>query len=93
MTDAPHDPDLQAMADDELSRACTLSWRELSRVTPWGDTFEGVAPGGRYVEVERNYIWAQESGGDILVEIVVSGGASRYAQGARASRIIKKGNA
>nr|WP_269717017.1 hypothetical protein [Caulobacter sp. NIBR2454] len=81
------------MAEDELSRACSISWRELSKVTPWGDVFEGVAPGGRYVDVERNYLWAEQPGGDILVEVVVSGGTSRYEHGARASRIIKKGTA
>ena len=41
------DPDLLAMAEDELSRAVTLSWREASKVTPWGDTFDGISPAGR----------------------------------------------
>jgi hypothetical protein len=85
------DPDLQAMADDELLRALTLSWRDLSRVTPWGDTFEGLTPAGREVQVERNYLWADLEGGDILVEVTVFGGASRYDNGAHASRILKRG--
>jgi hypothetical protein len=54
------DPDLEAMAKDELSRAMTLTWRDLSKVIPWGDTFEGISPGGRDVEVERNYLWATD---------------------------------
>ncbi|RYF90945.1 MAG: hypothetical protein EON95_15960 [Caulobacteraceae bacterium] len=84
------DPDLLAFAEDELTRALTLSWRELSKITPWGDTFEGLSPGGREVEVERNYIWAAGEGGDILCEVAVFGGPTRYDQGARVSRLIKK---
>jgi len=84
------DPDLLAFAEDELTRAMTLSWRELSQITPWGDTFDGVSPAGRQVQVERNYIWAADEGGDILCEVAVFGGPSRYDQGARVSRLIKK---
>ena len=84
------DPDLLAFAEDELVRALTLSWRDLSKITPWGDTFEGLSPSGRQVLVERNYIWAAEAGGDILCEVAVFGGPSRYDQGAWVSRLIKK---
>jgi hypothetical protein len=45
---------------------------------------------GRQVLVELNYIWAAEAGGDILCEVAVFGGPSRYDQGARVSRLIKK---
>nr|WP_307351655.1 hypothetical protein [Caulobacter ginsengisoli] len=82
------------MAEDELKRAVTLSWRELRKVTPWGDSYEGFSPTGRAVMVERSYLWADAEGGDILCEIVVYGGDSRYDQGARISAVIeKKGNA
>ncbi|WGM39021.1 hypothetical protein [Caulobacter sp. NIBR1757] len=84
------DPDLVAFAEDELTRALTLSWRDLSKITPWGDTFEGLSPAGREVQVERNYLWAADEGGDILCEVAVFGGPSRYDQGARVSRLIKK---
>ena len=84
------DPDLLAFAEDELTRAMTLSWRELSQITPWGDTFDGISPAGRQVQVERNYIWAAQEGGDILCEVAVFGGPSRYDQGARVSRLITK---
>ncbi|MFN3856134.1 MAG: hypothetical protein ACK4RV_00175 [Caulobacter sp.] len=84
------DPDLLAFAEDELTRAMTLSWRELSKITPWGDTFDGISPAGRQVQVERNYIWAAQEGGDILCEVAVFGGPSRYDQGARVSRLITK---
>lgn len=84
------DPDLAAMARDELARALTLSWRDLKAVVPWGDSFEGVSPAGRYVEVERSYIWASEAGGDILCEVAVYGGPSRYDAGERASSIISR---
>lgn len=87
-------PDLTEMAEDELKRAVTLSWRELSKVTPWGDSYEGFSPTGRAVTIERNYLWAADEGGDILCEVVVFGGDSRYDQGARVSRVIEKqGNA
>jgi hypothetical protein len=84
------DPDLMAMAQDELNRACSLSWPELSKIAPWGDEFDGVSPAGRNVTAARSYLWADGEGGDILCEIVVYGGPSRYDHGARASRIIPK---
>ena len=38
--------------------------------------------------VERSYLWAEKPGGDILCEVVVYPGPTRYDDGARASRII-----
>lgn len=84
------DPDLMAMAQDELDRACSLSWRELAQIVPWGDEFDGVSPGGREVIAARSYLWADGEGGDILCEVTVYGGPSRYDQGERASRIISR---
>lgn len=84
------DPDLEAMARDELSRAVTLRWQDLKAVVPWGDTFEGISPAGRYVEVERSYIWASDEGGDILCEVTVYGGPSRYDSGVRATKLISR---
>jgi hypothetical protein len=43
------------------------------------------------VQVERNYLWSEGEGGDILVEIAVFGGPSRYDAGARVSRTIRQG--
>ena len=77
------------MAADELERALTLSWRELARVVPWGDAFDGFTPGGRQVTVERSYIWAEVAGGDILCEVTVYGGPSRWDEGVRLSRLIQ----
>ncbi len=88
---APGDPDLAAMAEDELARALTLKWRELAGVTPWGDCYEGVSPAGRDVVIDRSYIWQAEAGGDILVEVAVYGGPSRYDAGERASAVIARG--
>jgi hypothetical protein len=87
------DPDLLAMAEDELSRALSLSWRSLSKVTPWGDSFEGISPAGRDVIVERSYLWKGDAGGDILCEVAVFGGESRREFGARVSRLILRDGA
>ncbi len=84
------DADLEVMARDELSRAMTLRWQDLQGIVPWGDTFEGISPAGRYVEVERSYIWASNEGGDILCEVTVYGGPSRYDAGERVSSIISR---
>ncbi len=80
--------DLAAMAADELDRALTLSWRELSVVAPWGDAYDGFTPAGRQVTVERSYLWSEENGGDILCEVIVYGGPSRWEEGARAAGLI-----
>jgi hypothetical protein len=82
--------DLADMAKDELERALTLSWRELAAVTPWGDAYDGFTAAGRQVTVERSYLWAGAPGGDILCEVVVYGGPSRWDEGAKASGLIAK---
>ncbi len=84
------DPELELMADEELERALDLPWRDLSRVTPWGDTAEAFAPSGRPVMVERNYLWAEAPGGDILVEVIVFANTVLYDQGARRARRVRK---
>ena len=78
------------MARDELSRALSLTWRDLAKITPWGDAFDGVSPAGRDVTVETAYLWAEQPGGDILCEVVVYGGPSRYDNGARAQALIAR---
>ena len=90
MTIHAADAELEAMADEELERALSLSWKELNRVTPWGDTAEAFAPTGRAVMVERNYLWAEAPGGDILVEVVVYPNAVLYDEGARRSRRLAR---
>ena len=80
--------DLEQFAQDELLRALSLSWRDLSRIIPWGDTYEGVSPANMTVQVERNYLWADAPGGDILCEVAVYLDAAHYAYAARASRVI-----
>ena len=84
------DPDLAEMAQDELTRALTLSWRDLANIVPWGDTYEGVSPSGRFVKVERSYIWANDEGGDILCEVAVFPNDVLYDQGARRSVVIPR---
>jgi hypothetical protein len=84
------DLDLLAMAEDELSRALSLSWRALAKVTPWGDSFEGISPAGREVIVERSYLWQADVGGDILCEVAVFGGESRREFGAKVSSLISR---
>lgn len=79
-----------AAAEEELAQACALTYAVLAKVTPWGDTYEGYAPGGRAVTFERNYLWASEKGGDILVEVAAYPGESRRDQGAEAKQLIRK---
>ena len=81
--------DLAAMAKDELERALTLRWRELSTLAPWGDAYEGFTAAGRQVTVERSYLWAEAAGGDILCEVLVYGGPSRWEEGARKIGVIR----
>ncbi len=87
--DAP-DPELQAAAEEELAAATRLSWRELSALTPWGDSYEGFGPAGGPVVFERNYIWREDPGGDILCEVTVYRGLSRYDKGVRLGQLIPK---
>lgn len=82
--------DLEAFAEDELVRALSLSWRDLSKIVPWGDTYDGVSATNLEVQVERNYIWADEPGGDILCEVAVYLDAAHFPYAARASRRIPK---
>jgi hypothetical protein len=84
------DPDLLAMAEEELARALSLDWRALARVTPWGDSFEGFSPAGRAVTVERAYLWRDAPQGDILCEVAVFGGQSRYDAGEKVSAVIPR---
>lgn len=76
--------ELTQMAQEELNSACSLTWRELKRITPWGDSFEGFAPSGRTVEVERRYLWAHDPAGAIVVEVEVRDPAAREGAEARA---------
>ncbi len=84
------DADLAEMAADELERALTLRWRDLAKAIPWGDVYDGFAPGGLSVQVERNYLWAREVGGDILCEVAVFASAVLYDHGARVSGLIPR---
>ncbi|MBL8772517.1 MAG: hypothetical protein JNK30_14130 [Phenylobacterium sp.] len=83
------DEDLAAAAEDELDRALTLGWRELVKVTPWGDTFEGFTPDGRDVCFERAYMWEGATGGDIRVEVTVYE-PQAYEAGVRRMRTITR---
>ncbi|MDP3406015.1 MAG: hypothetical protein Q8S03_15095 [Brevundimonas sp.] len=76
--------ELTTMAEEELAAACALTWPELKRITPWGDSFEGFSPSGRTVEVERRYLWALDPAGAIVVEVEVRDPAAREGAEARA---------
>lgn len=82
--------DLEALAEDELQRALSLSWRDLRRIVPWGDTFDGVSASNLSVKVERNYIWADAPGGDILAEVSVFLDEAHHAYAARRSARIAR---
>ncbi|WP_292063466.1 hypothetical protein [Brevundimonas sp. UBA7664] len=81
---AVSDDELSAMAIEELDQACSLIWPELIKITPWGDSFVGIAPSGREVEVERRYLWAHEPEGAVAVEIEVRDIGARTGAEARA---------
>ena len=81
--------DLQEAAIEEIDRACTLGWRELSRHTPWGDTYEGFTPAGREVCFERSYLWEGEAGGDIRVDVNVYEPRA-YEEGVRLHRTMPR---
>ena len=76
--------ELTVMAQEELNSACALTWPELKRITPWGDSFEGFAQSGRTVEIERRYLWALDPEGAIIVEVEVRDAAAREGVEARA---------
>jgi hypothetical protein len=83
------DRDLEALAEEELAQALALDWRRLAPLVPWGDTFAGVSPGGLTVQLSRSYLWANEPGGDILVEVRAYLDEARYDYGARKSALIR----
>lgn len=87
MTD---DAELEAMAEEELGRVLSLSWKDLEKAVPWGDTAEAFAPSGRPVLVEHSYLWADQPGGDMLIEVVVFPSTVLYDQGARRSRRLAR---
>lgn len=78
--------ELSAMAIEELDQACSLIWPELAKITPWGDSFIGIAPSGREVEIERRYLWAHEPEGSVSVEVEVRDVGART--GAEAKALI-----
>ena len=80
--------DLNAAAQDEIERACTLGWRQLREHTPWGDTYEGFTPQGRAVCFERSYLWEGEPGSNIRVEVTVYE-PDAYEQGVKLTRTIQ----
>lgn len=83
---AVSEDELSIVAIEELDAACALPWPDMKAITPWGDTFEGVAPSGREVEIERRYLWAHEPEGAIAVEVEVRAVGAR--QGAEAKALI-----
>ena len=60
---------------------------EMKRITPWGDTYDGLTAGGLEVEVERRYIWAHQPEGAIAIEVEVRLPGTR--QGAEARAVIE----
>lgn len=82
--------ELKDLAHEELGHARTLTWRNLSPILPWGDSYRGFAPSGREVEFERAYLWAHGEGDDILCEVTVRCLPERENCEARASCLIRK---
>ncbi|MCA0366568.1 MAG: hypothetical protein LCH57_00680 [Proteobacteria bacterium] len=78
------DDELTLMANEELDAACAMPFVEVKKITPWGDSYEGFAPSGRTVEIERRYLWAVEPEGGVIVEVEVRDRAARSSAEARA---------
>ena len=77
--------ELSEMALEELDAACSLHFVEMKKITPWGDTYEAMAPSGREVEVERRYLWDNGViGSAIVVEVEVRDPALQTGAEARA---------
>jgi hypothetical protein len=92
MAQADLHADLEEAALEEMERACELGWAKVAAVTPWGDTYEGYTPAGRDVCFERNYLWKDDPGYDICVEVVVYEPRD-YEQGVRLMRAIPRSTA
>ena len=84
------DPDLEAAAEEEIARACDLSWSQLSRVVPWRGSYEGITPGRRSATYARSYLWAEGEGGDVLVEVQVYVHPELQDHAARRQRLIRR---
>jgi hypothetical protein len=82
--------DLEAVAQEELSQALALDWRQLAPLIPWGDTFTGVSPANLTVQLSRSYVWADDPGGDILCEVQAYLDEAHYGYGARCSAVIRR---
>ena len=78
--------ELDALAAEELGHASGLTWRDLAKITPWGDAYRGFTRSGAEVEIERAYLWADGEGGDVLCEVVVRGLGTE----AQASSLVRK---
>jgi hypothetical protein len=78
--------ELEALASEELAHACSLSWRELARITPWGDAYRGFTPSGAEADIERAYLWADGEDGDVLCEVVIRGLGAE----AQAAHVVRK---
>ena len=84
------DRDLEALAEEELAQALDIDWRQVAPLAPWGDTFTGVSPGNLTVQLSRNYLWADQPGGDILVEVRAYLDEAHYDYGARKSALLRR---
>ena len=82
--------ELQALAAEELAHAQRLNWRELSKITPWGDTYQGFAPSGQEVEFERNYLWDKDSHDAVRIEVSVRCLPGNQSGDAHASCVVQK---
>jgi hypothetical protein len=82
--------DLEAAAQEELHQALALTWEQLSRLVPWGDTFEGVSPANMTIQLSRSYLWAADPGGDILCEVRAYLDEAHFDYGAKRQALIRR---
>ncbi len=85
--------DLGALAEEELHHATAIGWADLEALIPWGDTCTGVSSANLTVQLQRNYLWAAEPGGDILCEVRACLDEAHFDYGERREALIRKDKA
>lgn len=83
--------ELTRMAEDEMELARRMSWHELMRVTPWSDTYVASSAAGPGVEIERRYVWVDDSRKAIHIEVRARAMHEPFAEVMERAKVTPKG--